>query len=76
VVSVASVAVPASAFSVDESAGAVTFAPGHVPSAGAAVRAGFEFDVPVRFDTDRIEVNLAHSNAGRIPAIPLTEIQA
>jgi len=54
----------------------VTFAAGHVPAPGQIVRAGFEFDVAVRFDTDRIEINLAHFDAGRIPAIPLTEVLA
>ena len=58
----------------DPVAGTVTFVPGHVPAAGSVVRAGFEFDVPVRFDTDRIDVDLSHFDAGRIPAIPLTEI--
>ena len=64
------------AFSVDAATGVVTFAAGHVPGVGAVVRAGYEFDVPVRFDTDRIEVNLAHFDAGRIPTIQLTEILA
>lgn len=73
-VSVAGVIKPASAFTCDVTTGIVTFAPGHVPAAGAAVRAGFEFDVPVRFATDRIEVNLSTFNAGSIPAIPMTEI--
>jgi uncharacterized protein (TIGR02217 family) len=30
--------------------------------------------VPVRFDLDRIDINLQHFDAGRIPTIPLTEI--
>ena len=47
---------------------------GHAPGAGVAVTAGFDFDTPVRFDTDRIEVNLQAFAAGRIPAIPLIEI--
>ena len=41
---------------VDPATGIVTFLPGHLPAAGAAVTAGFEFDVPVRFDTDRLEI--------------------
>lgn len=61
-------------FSCDPATGIVIFAPGHVPAGGAIVTAGFEFDVPVRFDIDRIEVNLSAFNAGRIPAIPLIEI--
>jgi uncharacterized protein (TIGR02217 family) len=40
------------------------------------VQAGYEFDVPVRFDIDRIDIDLAHFDAGRIPSIPLTEILA
>lgn len=56
----------------DPATGIVTFA--EAPAAGLRVTAGFEFDVPVRFDIDRIEVNLEAFNAGRIPAIPLVEV--
>jgi uncharacterized protein (TIGR02217 family) len=73
-VSVNGEAQPADAFVVDTATGIVTFVPGQVPAVGAEIRAGFEFDVPVRFDIDRIEVDLAHFNAGRIPSIPLTEV--
>jgi uncharacterized protein (TIGR02217 family) len=52
----------------------VTFLPGHVPGVGAAVTAGFLFDVPVRFDTDYLEVDLSAFAAGAIPSIPLIEI--
>ncbi len=34
---------------------------------GEAVTAGFAFDVPVRFDTDRLEIDLASFEAGEIP---------
>ncbi|CDN91430.1 TIGR02217 family protein [Agrobacterium tumefaciens] len=61
-------------FSVDHATGMVTFSPGRVPPAGAVIRAGFEFDVPVRFAIDRIDVNLTAFEAGRIPSIPLMEI--
>jgi uncharacterized protein (TIGR02217 family) len=63
------------AFSCDVTTGAVTFLPGHVPGAGAAVRAGFLFDVPVRFDTDYLEVDLSAFAAGSVPRIPLLEIK-
>ena len=76
VVSVGGVAKAATSFTVDTTTGIVTVAEGQVPTAGQIVRAGFEFDVAVRFDTDRIEINLAHFDAGRIPAIPLTEVLA
>ena len=62
-------------FAVDTTTGLVTFASGHVPPAGALVTAGFEFDVPVRFDTDYLEVDLSHFEAGQIPNIPLVEIK-
>ena len=62
-------------FAVNETAGIVTFAAGHIPSAGAVVTAGFEFDVPVRFDTDQLEINLAQFEAGSIPHIPIVEIR-
>jgi uncharacterized protein (TIGR02217 family) len=62
-------------WTVDTTTGVVTFLPGSIPSLGASVTAGFEFDVPVRFDTERLEVNLTTFAAGDIPAIPLVEIR-
>jgi len=59
----------------DVTTGLVTFEAGSVPAADAAVTAGFEFDVPVRFDTDRLDINLTSFAAGEIPAIPLVEIR-
>jgi uncharacterized protein (TIGR02217 family) len=64
-----------SAFTVDVTTGLVTFLSGHVPAAGAGVTAGFLFDVPVRFDTDYLEVDLSAFAAGAIPKIPLIEIR-
>ncbi|HZQ11464.1 MAG TPA: DUF2460 domain-containing protein [Pseudolabrys sp.] len=64
------------AFTVDTTTGVVTFLAGHIPPAGAAVTAGFLFDVPVRFDTDYLEVDLSAFAAGAIPKIPLLEIRA
>lgn len=61
-------------FSVDVTTGIVTFGAGHVPDAGTEIRAGFDYDVPVRFDTDRIEIDLEAFRAGRIPSIPLIEV--
>jgi len=60
------------AFSVDAATGQVTFVT--APASGVELRAGFEFHVPVRFDTDRIEASLATFRAGAIPIIPLVEI--
>ncbi|RTL76194.1 MAG: TIGR02217 family protein [Bradyrhizobiaceae bacterium] len=62
-------------FTCDPTTGIVTFLPGHIPTSGAAVTAGFLFDVPVRFDTDYLEVDLSAFAAGAIPKIPLVEIK-
>ena len=62
-------------FTVDYSSGAVTFLAGHLPALAANVTAGFEFDVPVRFDTDKLEVNLSGFVSGAIPNIPIVEVR-
>ena len=60
-------------YQVDTTSGVVTFA--HPPDVGAEVRAGFEFDVPVRFDTDRIQTSVASFKAGDVPSVPVVEIR-
>ena len=62
-------------FSVDAASGIVSFKPGQVPASAAIVTAGFLFDVPVRFDADFLEIDLAAFEAGEIPKIPLIEIR-
>jgi uncharacterized protein (TIGR02217 family) len=64
-----------SAFAIDQTTGLVIFANGHTPGAGAAVTAGFLFDVPVRFDTDKLEISLSGFQHGAIPNIPIAEIR-
>ena len=61
-------------FTVDTGTGQVSFAA--PPGAGDAVTAGFEFDVPVRFDTDRIAVSVASFNAGEVPSVPVVEVRS
>lgn len=65
---------PAFAFSFDGASGEIVFAAGHVPGAGAAVTAGYEFHVPVRFDIERLTLSLTAFRAGQIPSIPLVEV--
>ncbi|HEX2217015.1 MAG TPA: DUF2460 domain-containing protein, partial [Xanthobacteraceae bacterium] len=55
--------------------GLVTFLTGHIPPPAAAITAGFLFDVPARFDTDYLEVDLSAFAAGSVPHIPLVEIK-
>ena len=45
------------------------------PAPGTAITAGFEFDVPVRFDTDSLSINLANFAAGEVPSLPLVEVR-
>jgi uncharacterized protein (TIGR02217 family) len=45
------------------------------PALGARVTAGFEFDVPVRFDTDVIQTSVASFQAGDVPNVPVVEIR-
>jgi uncharacterized protein (TIGR02217 family) len=58
-----------------------TLAPGgtivfdEAPPAGAEVRAGFLFDVPVRFAEDRLDVTAAAFAAGEAPSVPLIELR-
>jgi len=62
-----------SGWSVDATTGLVTFET--APDPGAAITAGFAFDVPVRFDTDRLDVTLDIETLGSIPQIPLVELR-
>ena len=61
-----------SGFNCDPATGLVTFAA--TPSPGAVITAGFAFDVPVRFDTDELDIDLCTFDAGGIPQITLIEI--
>lgn len=58
---------------VDASTGVITFdAP---PGLGAEVTVGCEFDVPVRFDTDLVQVSVARFRAGDVPKVPVVELR-
>jgi uncharacterized protein (TIGR02217 family) len=58
---------------VDHLTGVVTLAA--APAAGAQVSAGFEFDVPVRFDTDRLAASIDAYGSHSWSDIPLIEIR-
>ena len=60
-------------FSVDVLTGLVTLAA--APAAGKVVTAGFLFDVPVRFDIDRLDIELTNFDAANAPSIPLIEVR-
>ena len=60
-------------FVADALTGLVTLA--EAPSADAEVTAGFLFDVPVRFDVDRLDIELSSFDAADAPSIPLVEVR-
>lgn len=62
-------------FTVSTTTGIVTFTGGNIPTVGQAITAGFEFYVPVRFDTDVISVSLEEYNTARA-SVPLVEIKS
>lgn len=62
-----------SGVSVDTATGIVTF--DTAPGSGDAITADFEFDVPVRFDTDELDISVDAYDAGRWDAIPLVEVR-
>jgi uncharacterized protein (TIGR02217 family) len=62
-------------YQVDILNGTIEFLPANIPSVGATVTAGFAFDVPARFDSDALEINLQGFRSGAIPSIPIVEIR-
>lgn len=60
-------------WSVDTTTGIVSF--DAAPTAGVTITAGFIFDVPVRFDSDTLDVTLDIERLGSITSIPLLEIR-
>ena len=59
--------------STDSTTGVVTFAT--APASGVIVTADFEFDVPVRFDTDQMDVTIETYNLGNWGQVPIVEIR-
>ncbi len=62
-------------FNVAHTTGIITFTGGNEPPNGHTVKAGFEFDVPARFNTDMLAINLSFFEAGDVPDIPIIEIR-
>ena len=60
-------------YALDTATGIVTFS--HPPDIQAVIRAGYEFDVPVRFATDAIRTSMASFNAGEVPDVPVIEVR-
>lgn len=60
-------------YTFDGDTGLITFY--RAPDLQAEVTAGFEFDVPVRFDTDQIVTSMATFQAGEVPDVPVIEVR-
>jgi uncharacterized protein (TIGR02217 family) len=60
-------------FAIDTTTGLVEFIT--APTDGAMISAGFIFDVPVRFDLARLDINLSNFHAGHVPSVPLVEVK-
>ena len=60
-------------FTVDHATGKITF--DTAPASGASITAGYEFDVPARFDTDELRIDLSAFQAGIAPDIEIVELK-
>lgn len=60
-------------YTVNPATGIVSFT--HPPDLGAVVRAGYEFDIPVRFDIDHLALAVTSFQAGQVPSVPVVEVR-
>ena len=61
-----------SGWSVDATTGRLSFI--NPPPQDAQITAGFEFDIPVRFDADQLEISMDVMGVGRIVSAPVIEL--
>ena len=60
-------------YSVDPATGVITF--NVAPTSGHVIKAGFEFDVPVRFTNDVMDISVEQFNAGAAPQVNVIEVK-
>lgn len=63
----------AAGWTVDANTGLITFTV--PPAAGVAVSAGFDFDVPARFDVDALQAAWPVHDVAQLPEIPVVEVR-
>lgn len=63
----------ADAYSVALNTGVITF--DVAPGAGLAIRCGYEFDVPVRFADEKIDIDMAAFKMGSVPQVGIVELR-
>lgn len=61
-------------FFVDDQNGTIIFL--DAPADGVTVTCGFEFDIPVRFDSDYVPIQLKLYDLGSVPNIPIVEVRS
>lgn len=61
-------------YTVDYNTGIITFLPTFIPQTGLVIKCGYQFDVPVRFDTDELSINLEMYEHGTTD-VPLVELR-
>lgn len=66
---------PGSNYTINYNTGLITFGAMHIPGIGAIVSASAEFDVPVRFDIDKLGITMQQFDQGAIPQITLVELK-
>lgn len=69
------VAPAATEVSIARLTGIVTLGSTHAATSALDVELQTEFDVPVRFDTDALDINLLTFDAGSIPQLPIMEVR-
>lgn len=65
--------VPNAAFSIDHTTGTITYSA--APANGHSVTASFQFDVPVRFDTDELKMSPEDWDQGVVGELPVVELR-
>jgi uncharacterized protein (TIGR02217 family) len=62
-------------YTVDYDTGIITFTGGNIPTLGQVIAVIAWFDVPVRFDIDKLRVRMEWEDAMEIPNIPIVGIK-
>lgn len=62
-------------YTVDVDTGLITFTGGNIPTMGQIVSVTCEFDVPVRFDIDKLNVRMQWEDAMEIPSVPIVGLK-
>lgn len=66
---------PGGNYTIDYNTGIITFGAMHIPGMGTVVSAAAQFDVPVRFDIDKLAINMQQVDQGSLPQITLVELK-